>query len=180
MAGTRPRRKVASTRRSKRKQRFNHGYDAEKMIPQATLLAGQDWTDAEIARFFQISERTLYRWKADYPDFARAMVRGEEQMARIVERKLFDRAVGVEVPAVKIMQHEGKPVVHEYDEFLPPNVQAQELFLMAHKPHQYRKRLEHSGDPGAPVRFVIDGFDRTPEEPKRQEKKVYGNRPKNS
>lgn len=173
MAGSRPRRKVAPTRRNKRKQRFNHGYDAKKMIPQAKMLAEQDWTDAEIARFFQVSERTLYRWKADYPDFARAMVRGEAQMARIVERKVFDRAVGMEVPAIKVMQHNGKPVVHEYTDYLPPNVPAQELFLMGNMPHKYRKRLEHSGDPSAPVRFIIDGRDETPEEPR-----IYGNRSK--
>lgn len=133
------------------------------------LVGQHDYSDDEIAEFYGISGRTLYRYKAKYPEIAHAMLRGEAQLVKLVERKLVQNAVGYTRKALKIMQHEGQPLAVHYEEEVAPNVSAQVAFLKAKKPDLYRDRLLHTGDPLEPVRFIIDGRDVTHLEPKGRE-----------
>jgi hypothetical protein len=178
MAKHRPRDAVDPKRRKRRTPPKRRIAFDPRWVAQATRLASEDWTDVEIAAFFKISPRQLYRYKIDYPAFAKAFVRGEEQRTRMVENAHFQRAVGIVVPATKILQHQGKPIIIPYEEHLPPDVNAQISYLKAYKPGRYRERLELGSDPTMPIRFIIDGRDETPAPPKAKESKLDGKRRK--
>jgi len=64
-------------------------------VGQVAKLAARGFTDAEIADFFHISERTITRYKHD-PDFLSALKSGKEVADEKVKRALFTRALGYE------------------------------------------------------------------------------------
>jgi hypothetical protein len=85
-------------------------------------------------------------WRARYPEFASALVIGKDASladAR-VERSLFEMANGYEQPAVKIMMHEGEPVVVEYVEQVQKNVTAAKLWLANRDPSNWGRNPEQS------------------------------------
>lgn len=175
MAGHR--RPVTRTRRANRKKPASQGRepmwrkeDVRRVCAQVQELVGtHDMTDAEVAEFYGMSQRSLYRYKVRYPELARAMVRAEDHLVRLVERKLIHSAVGYRQRAIKIMQYEGDPVIVEYEEHIQPSVAAQQAFLKAKKPAEYSDKMLHGGDPRNPVRLVIDGLDVATEPPKEEE-----------
>ncbi|MGO1069308.1 hypothetical protein [Lysobacter sp. CA199] len=72
---------------------------------QATKLAAIGATDAEIADFFEVSVRTLYRWAQGDDEFRHALKLGKEPADDRVERALFERARGyayTEQQAIKV------------------------------------------------------------------------------
>lgn len=76
-----------------------------QFVEQGQKLAAIGATDAEIADFFGVSVRTLYRWIQDHEDFRHALKLGKEPADDRVERALFERARGyafVEQQAIKV------------------------------------------------------------------------------
>lgn len=116
-------------------------------IEQARKLALLGATDKEIADFFEVSDRTLYRWKNDSAEFCQALKAGKEVADDRVERSLYHRAVGYTYSAVKIFQHQGVPVEVPYDEHIPPDTTACIFWLKNRKPGEWRDKqdVEHSG-----------------------------------
>lgn len=118
-------------------------------VEQASMLCKLGATDEEIARFFKVSVRTLYRWKAQFPEFCQAIkISGSEADER-VERSLYARAVGYTFDAVKIMQHQGVPLTVKYKEHVPPDIGAVCFWLKNRKPEVWRDISKHEvGKPG--------------------------------
>ena len=76
-----------------------------EFVEQARKLAQLGAVDVEIADFFEVSVRTIYRWKLDHSEFGEALEVGKEPADHRVTRAVFQRAVGydyVEQQAIKV------------------------------------------------------------------------------
>ncbi len=95
----------------------------EQFVEQAQALCKLGATDMELAEFFKVDVRTIYRWKHAHEDFCQAVTCGKEACDDRVERSLYNRAVGYDHAAVKIFMPSGaeQPVYAPYTEHVPPD-----------------------------------------------------------
>lgn len=118
-------------------------------------------TDAELAGFFDVDERTINRWKDDHPEFCQSLTDGKASADGQVAEKLFRRALGYSHQAVKIAvdAKTGESGQVEYTEHYPPDTTAAIFWLKNRQPAKWRDRIvqEHVGENGGPVKFVIEG-----------------------
>ena len=68
-------------------------YD-ERFVKIAKVLCMRGGTDEDLADAFEVSPRTINRWKKDYPEFAEALAAGKEYADAEVELSLYKRAKG--------------------------------------------------------------------------------------
>lgn len=112
-------------------------------VRQARKLADLGATDRDAAEFFEVSERTINRWKLTYPEFNEALKVGKDEADSRVEQSLYRKAVGYSFDAVKIFQYEGEPVVVDYVEHVPPSDQAAMFWLKNRKPADWKDKVDH-------------------------------------
>ena len=114
---------------------------------QAAKLCALGATDFELADFFKVDTRTIYRWKNVHDDFCQALIVGKENSDTRVERALFNRAVGYSYESEKIFQSQGEIIRAATVEHVPPDPSAAKLWLTNRKPNDWRDRVEqhHSG-----------------------------------
>lgn len=116
---------------------------------QATSLAALGATDMEIADFFEVEVRTIYRWKHDHPDFCQALKAGKEASDERVERSLYQKAIGYEQDEVKIFMPAGadKPVYAPYRAKIAPDTTAAIFWLKNRRSQEWREKqeMEHTG-----------------------------------
>lgn len=108
----------------------------------AKKLARLGATDEEIADFFDIDVRTLYRWKNSHDDFCHALKVGKDQSDERVVRALYHRAIGYRQEAVKIFMPSGaeEPVYAPYTEIIAPDTTAAIFWLKNRRPEEWRAR----------------------------------------
>jgi hypothetical protein len=115
----------------------------------AKKLAKLGATDAEVADFYGVDVRTIYRWKNTHSEFCQALKAGKDEADNRVERALFHRAVGYEQEAVKIFMPAGAetPVYAPYVEKIAPDTTAAIFWLKNRRPDDWRDKrdVEHSG-----------------------------------
>jgi Asp-tRNA(Asn)/Glu-tRNA(Gln) amidotransferase A subunit family amidase len=121
----------------------------------AHSLAQEGATDREVAEAIDVSERTLYRWKHEHPEFRQALQLGKDAADERVEQSLYRRAVGYSFDAIKIMQNAGEAFVEPYVEHVPPDVGAAKFWLTNRRGQDWREKREHelSGPGGKPIAF---------------------------
>ncbi|MDH1192513.1 terminase [Stenotrophomonas sp. GD03958] len=134
-------------------------YKAE-YAKQAEKLCLLGATDQEIADFFEVNVRTVYRWKGQYPDFCQALKAGKDQADERVERSLYQQAIGYEQDEVKIFMPAGaeSPVYAEYRAKVAPNVTAAIFWLKNRRRNDWRDRIDHANDPTDPLpapQFIV-------------------------
>lgn len=116
---------------------------------QAEKLCQLGATDQEIADFFEVDVRTVYRWKAEHDKFCQALKAGKETADERVERSLYQRAVGYEQEDVKIFMPAGAddPVYAPYRAKIAPDTTAALFWLKNRRPDRWRDKrdVEHSG-----------------------------------
>lgn len=112
---------------------------------QASKLCLLGATDAEIADFFEVDVRTIYRWQNSHPEFCQALKVAKSQADERVERSLYHRATGYTHDAVKIFMPAGakEPVYAPYREHVPPDTTAMIFWLKNRRPEQWRDKTEH-------------------------------------
>jgi hypothetical protein len=66
---------------------------------QAAKLCALGATDEEIADFFDVDVRTIYRWKEKHPEFCQALKSNKDALDARVEKSLFQNAIGGNVTA---------------------------------------------------------------------------------
>ena len=98
-------------------------------------------TDLDLADYFEVSERTIYNWKNDYPDFLHALKSKKLSDAR-VERSLYERAIGYSHPEDKIFNNNGRELIVETMKHYPPDTGACVVWLANRQPERWKK------DPG--------------------------------
>lgn len=115
-------------------------------------LALAGLTDQEMAEKLGIALSTLNLWKRKHPEFSESIKRGKAHADAKVARSLFELATGYSHPAVKIFNHNGKPLIVEYTQHHPPDVTACIFWLKNRDPKNWRDRREFTGADGGPVR----------------------------
>lgn len=118
-----------------------------KFVQQAEKLCRLGATDVEIADFFAVDVRTLYRWKGEHDAFCQALRAGKDVADERVERSLFARANGYEHDEVDIRVVGGEIVQTPIRKFYPPDTTACIFWLKNRRPDQWRDKVEqeHSG-----------------------------------
>lgn len=117
-------------------------------------------TDFEVAEELGVCVRTIYRWKAEYPEFCQALKLGKELADDRVEFSLYHRAVGYSHAAIKIMQNNGVPVIVPYTEHVPPDVGAATMWLTNRRSDKWRAKQEHAltNADGTPLVFQVVNY----------------------
>lgn len=119
---------------------------------QAAHFAKIGATDQEVADFFEVDVRTIYRWKHDHADFCQALKAGKDVADDRVERSLYQRAVGYEQEEVKIFMPGGAsvPVYAPFRAKIAPDVTAAIFWLKNRRKDEWRdvKASELSGPGG--------------------------------
>lgn len=126
---------------------------------QAGRLCTLGATDAEIADFFGVSVRTLYRWKVESETFCQALNIGKEHADARVKRSLYMRATGysfTEQQAFKVRRGPNEEAVEvvDVDRHLPPDTTAAIFWLKNRDPKNWRDRVEHTGADGGAIETV--------------------------
>lgn len=129
----------------------------EEFIPQAEKLAKLGATDIEIADFFQVEVRTLYRWKSENEEFCQALKAGKSEADDRVERSLFARANGYEHDEVDIRVIANAVVQTPIRKYYPPDTTAAIFWLKNRRADKWRetKAVQIAGDEDNPLRHSI-------------------------
>lgn len=127
----------------------------EEFAAQAEKLCALGATDQEIADFFEVSVRTVYRWKADHDEFCQSLKVGKVVADERVERSLFQKAIGYEQDEVKIFMpaNAEKPVYAPFRAKVAPDTTAAIFWLKNRRPDLWRdkQQTELSGPDGGPI-----------------------------
>jgi hypothetical protein len=112
-------------------------------------------TDQEIADYFEVSVRTLYRWKNKFPEFCQALKSSKAPADERVERSLFERATGYERDEVDIRVVGGEIVQTMVRKFYPPDTTAAIFWLKNRKPAEWRDKTNVTHEAGDSITKVI-------------------------
>lgn len=109
-------------------------------IEQARKLCALGATDQEMADFFEVNVRTIYRWRNESEDFSQALKNGKDVADDRVERSLYQRAIGYEQEEVKIFMPSGaeEPVYAPFRAKIAPDVTAAIFWLKNRRAAQWR------------------------------------------
>ncbi len=117
-------------------------YKAE-YAEQAAKLCALGATDYELADFFGVDTRTIYRWKNVHEDFCQALIAGKENADARVERALYNRAVGYTFESEKVFQFQGEIIRADTVEHVAADPSAAKLWLTNRRPADWRDKQEH-------------------------------------
>jgi hypothetical protein len=113
-----------------------------EFVGQAVKLAKLGATDIEIADFFDVDARTLYRWKGEHEAFCQALKAGKTEADERVERSLYARANGYEHDEVDIRVVGGEIIQTPIRKFYPPDTTACIFWLKNRKAAEWRDKVE--------------------------------------
>lgn len=120
---------------------------------QAGKLCKLGATDIEIADFFGVEVRTLYRWKEAHDGFCQSLKTGKDIADERVERSLFSRAIGYEHNETDIRVVGGEIVQTPVRKYYPPDTTAAIFWLKNRRKDQWReaKAVELTGPEGGDI-----------------------------
>lgn len=120
---------------------------ADGYAKQAEKLCQLGATDQEIADFFEVDVRTIYRWKGDHDEFCQALKAGKDVADERVERSLYQRAIGYEQEEVKIFMpaNAEAPVYAPFRAKIAPDTTAAIFWLKNRRKDQWRDKHEIGG-----------------------------------
>lgn len=113
-----------------------------EFVAQAEKLCRLGATDIEIADFFEVDARTIYRWKAENDEFCQALKIGKAESDDRVERSLFARATGYEHDEVDIRVVGGEIVQTPIRKYYPPDTTAGIFWLKNRRPGIWRDKQD--------------------------------------
>jgi len=113
----------------------------------AERLCRNGATDIEVADVLGISVRTFYRWCLLHDEFTAAVRVGKDAADDRVERALYQRAVGYDYVAEKIVTPKGGgPVAVPYMVHIPADVRAALHWLAIRRPKPWARIAEPQPD----------------------------------
>ncbi|CDO34317.1 hypothetical protein [Novosphingobium sp. KN65.2] len=115
----------------------------EEFAVQAEKLCALGATDLELADFFQVDVRTIYRWKHTHDEFCQALKVGKDVLDDRVERSLYQRAVGYSFNSEKVFHFQGHITRAETIEHVPPDPGAALSWLKNRRGDKWRDKIEH-------------------------------------
>lgn len=127
-----------------------------EFIAQAEKLCRLGATDMELADFFEVEVRTLYRWKSENEQFCQALKSGKDEADDRVERSLYARANGYEHDEVDIRVVQGGIVQTPIRKYYPPDTTAAIFWLKNRRAAEWRemKAVELTGKDGGPMETI--------------------------
>lgn len=128
---------------------------------QAAKLCALGATDFELADFFGVDTRSIYRWRNQHDDFCQAVTCGKEKADERVARALYNRAVGYTFESEKIqVMRDGSIVRAPMLEHVAPDPAAAMNWLKNRQPDKWRDKQEvsHTGEDGGPLKIVITRY----------------------
>lgn len=136
-------------------------YD-ERYLPIANMLGKLGATDLEIAQAFEVSIRTIHRWKLQHPEFAAALQSGKDAIDDKVEASLLKRATGYSFDSEKIVVIEGEAQRVEIIEHVPPDTKAAMWWLQNRRPETWRdvRHIKHDVEKDGALAEWLDGLTR--------------------
>lgn len=120
----------------------------EEFSKQAEKLCLLGATDMELADFFEVSDRTIYRWQTQHPGFCQSLKAGKSEADDRVERSLYHRAVGYTFQSEKIVtvsmgNNQGSSVERvPVLEHVPPDTTAMIFWLKNRRAGDWRDKIE--------------------------------------
>ena len=105
-------------------------------------------TDADIAEAFEVTEQTVNNWKIKHPDFFESLKDWKKDADANVEKALYQRAIGCDIPEDKVFNNNGEPLIVEGRKHYPPDTAAAFIWLQNRKPNDWRKE-QPQADKGA-------------------------------
>lgn len=102
--------------------------------------------DTELASFFDVDERTINRWKNDYPNFCQALKEGREIADAYIGESLYERAKGYSHPETKVFISDGKPVTVTVTKHHPPDPTSMIFWLKNRQKEKWRDKREVEAD----------------------------------
>ena len=136
-------------------------YKAE-YAEQARKLCLLGATDAELADFFEVCERTINDWKKRHKQFLQSLKAGKRIADADVADKLHQRATGyrfTEQHAFKVKkdQYVEEVEIVDVEREVPPDPTSMIFWLKNRSPERWRDKPEHDGQDDAPqpVRVVF-------------------------
>jgi hypothetical protein len=113
----------------------------------AERLCRNGATDIEVADILGVSVRTFYRWCLLHDEFTAAVRLGKDAADDRVERALYQRAVGYDYTAEKIVTPRGGgPVTVPYMLHVPADVRAAMHWLAIRRPKPWAAQAEPPTD----------------------------------
>jgi hypothetical protein len=114
---------------------------------QAKRLSILGLTDSELAKFFEVEEKTINNWKKKFPEFLQSLKEGKDLADSNVVAKLYQRAMGYEHPetkffVVRVGKDEDEIQTRETVKIYPPDVTAMIFWLKNRRPQQWRDKVE--------------------------------------
>lgn len=122
------------------------------------MLVRKGWTDQECADFFDLNISHITAWKNRHPEFLIALKNWKESADFLVEKSLFERAMGIKYDEVTYeqtktgglaivkdeeiqnMKHTPTMKVKVTTKFIPPDPTAMIFWLKNRKPSAWRDR----------------------------------------
>jgi hypothetical protein len=128
-----------------------------EFVDQARKLCELGATDVDLADFFGVDARTIYRWQISHPEFCEALKVGKDVCDNRVERSLYHRAVGYTFDAEEVFQFQGKIVRAAVVKHVPPDTTAAIFWIKNRRRDQWRDRqeLQHSGAVGLSMADLV-------------------------
>lgn len=117
-----------------------------EFVEQARRLAKLGLIDIELATFFGVTARTLYRWQLEHDDFAEALRLGKELPNQRVKESLYKSACGYEYVSEKIFSYQGQITRAKTVEHVPPNPTSIIFFLKNRLPDEFRDSRHGDND----------------------------------
>lgn len=114
----------------------------KEFAEQARKLCLLGATDAELAGFFEVDERTINNWKFAHDDFFQSIKRGKELADAEIASKLYHRASGYSHPEVDIRVVEGKIVQTPLVKHYPPDTPAAIFWLKNRQRGKWRDKVD--------------------------------------
>lgn len=101
-------------------------------------LLNSSATDKDVAIQFDVDERTVNRWKLEYPEFCQSIKDGREIADEQVANSLFSLTQKRRKKVEKVFVSKGEPVKIESFEELEPDAKACQLWLNNRRPKEWR------------------------------------------
>lgn len=128
---------------------------SDEIAEQAHKLCQLGATDFELADFFGVTTRTIYRWRNEHPEFCHALQSGKEHADDRVVRSLYNRAVGYSFESEKIFAFQGEIIRADTVEHVPPDVGAAMSWLKNRRPDEWRDKQANQSEDGSTVLKII-------------------------
>lgn len=104
------------------------------------LLLGA--TDAELAEFFEVDERTINNWKHDYPEFFQSIKKGKEIADAEVVVGLYKSATGYSHPDTHFSNFQGLVTETPITKHYPPNPTSGIFWMKNRQPKRWKDKVE--------------------------------------